>query len=101
MFYGYVGVIGLALWAMLKWWFKSGVALAQVWCIYGALSPDIDTLGWTLMLHGCWRSVRHWLVSALPGVVLMFLVGIGGLRCTGMRGHGLVQSKDRNDRIWP
>ena len=25
VFYGYVGVIGLALWAMLKWWFKSEV----------------------------------------------------------------------------
>ena len=36
VFYGYVGVIGLTLWAMLKWWFKSDVALAQVWCIYGA-----------------------------------------------------------------
>lgn len=35
VFYGYVGVIGLALWAMLKWWFKSEVGLAQVWCIYG------------------------------------------------------------------
>ncbi len=41
VFYGYVGVIGLALWAMLKWWFKSEVALAQVWCIYGARLPDI------------------------------------------------------------
>ena len=36
VFYGYVGVIGLALWAMMKWWFKSEVGLAQVWCIYGA-----------------------------------------------------------------
>ncbi|CAK0784356.1 hypothetical protein CVIRNUC_007560 [Coccomyxa viridis] len=35
VFYGYVGVIGLALWAMLKWWFKSEVGLVQVWCIYG------------------------------------------------------------------
>ena len=48
VFYGYVGVIGLALWAMLKWWFKSEVGLAQVWCIYGARScltrapPDIS-----------------------------------------------------------
>ena len=43
VFYGYVGVIGLALWAMLKWWFKSEVGLAQVWCIYGARSPDTCT----------------------------------------------------------
>ena len=36
VFYGYVGVIGLALWAMMKWWFKSDVTLPQVWCTYGA-----------------------------------------------------------------
>ena len=41
VFYGYVGVIGLALWAMLKWWFKSEVGLAQVWCIYGACHQGI------------------------------------------------------------
>ena len=35
VFYGYVGVIGLALWAMMKWWFKSDVTLPQVWCTYG------------------------------------------------------------------
>lgn len=42
VFYGYVGVIGLTLWAMLKWWFKSDVALAQVWCIYGAPSTPLS-----------------------------------------------------------
>ena len=36
LFYGYVGVIGLALFAALKWWFKAEVGLAQVWCTYGA-----------------------------------------------------------------
>ncbi|KAK9828091.1 hypothetical protein WJX81_002457 [Elliptochloris bilobata] len=35
LFYGYVGVIGLALFAALKWWFKADVGLAQVWCTYG------------------------------------------------------------------
>ncbi len=45
VFYGYVGVIGLALWAMLKWWFKSEVGLAQVWCIYGVLQPH-RCIGW-------------------------------------------------------
>ena len=43
VFYGYVGVIGLALWAMLKWWFKSDVGLAQVWCIYGACHKGIQS----------------------------------------------------------
>lgn len=36
LFYGYVGVIGLALFAALKWWFKAEVGLSQVWCTYGA-----------------------------------------------------------------
>ncbi len=36
LFYGYVGVVGLALFAALKWWFKAEVGLAQVWCTYGA-----------------------------------------------------------------
>jgi len=35
LFYGYVGLIGLMLYACLRWWFKSKVSLAQVWCIYG------------------------------------------------------------------
>lgn len=34
LFYGYVGVIGLMLWGVLRW-FKAGVTLAQVWCTYG------------------------------------------------------------------
>lgn len=35
LFYGYVGLVGLMLYACLRWWFKSKVSLAQVWCIYG------------------------------------------------------------------
>ena len=35
LFYGYVGIIGIMLYACLRWWFKSKVSLAQVWCIYG------------------------------------------------------------------
>lgn len=50
VFYGYVGLIGLGLWAMLKWWFSSDVNLAQVWCIYGAqathLSPVHQAQWW-------------------------------------------------------
>jgi hypothetical protein len=40
VFYGYVGVIGLALWAMMKWWFKSDVSLPQVWCTYGGCTHN-------------------------------------------------------------
>ena len=39
LFYGYVGVIGLAIYLVLRW-FKAAVSLASVWCIYGALAPD-------------------------------------------------------------
>ena len=35
LYYGYIGVIGVAVWAVLKY-FKSGVSLPQVWCTYGA-----------------------------------------------------------------
>ena len=42
LFYGYVGVIGLALFAALKLWFKADVGLAQVWCTYGARGRSIS-----------------------------------------------------------
>lgn len=41
LFYGYVGVVGLALWAVLKY-FKSTISLPQIWCTYGALCPTIN-----------------------------------------------------------
>ncbi|EFN54309.1 hypothetical protein CHLNCDRAFT_24956, partial [Chlorella variabilis] len=34
IFYGYLGIVGLALWLVLRW-FKAGVSLASVWCTYG------------------------------------------------------------------
>lgn len=34
IFYGYVGIVGLVLFLVLRW-FKAGVSLASVWCIYG------------------------------------------------------------------
>lgn len=42
LYYGYIGVIGVAVWAVLKY-FKSGVSLAQIWCTYGeCVSVDIS-----------------------------------------------------------
>ena len=40
-FYGYIGVIGLALFLAFKFVFQADLALTQVWCTYGApcLSP--------------------------------------------------------------
>ncbi|KAK9794060.1 hypothetical protein WJX73_002215 [Symbiochloris irregularis] len=36
LFYGYVGVFGVVLWALLKWMFKvPDVGLTKVWCTYG------------------------------------------------------------------
>jgi hypothetical protein len=34
LFYGYVGVLGLVLYAVLRY-FKAGLSLASVWCTYG------------------------------------------------------------------
>ncbi len=34
IFYGYVGLVGFALYAFLRY-FKSDIKLATVWCIYG------------------------------------------------------------------
>ena len=53
IFYGYVGIIGLALYLVLRW-FKAGVSLAAVWCIYG------ERLGCGAM-GGCRGRGRGWL----------------------------------------
>jgi hypothetical protein len=67
LFYGYVGIIGLLLYACLRWWFKSNVSLAQVWCIYGySLSIYIpisffcifpyESVRWTLVVLATFTS---------------------------------------------
>ena len=35
LFYGYVGIIGFAMFAVLRWGFKSQTTLVQTWCAYG------------------------------------------------------------------
>lgn len=40
LFYGYVGVIGFAIWATLRW-FKAPTSLAQIWCVYGTLAATL------------------------------------------------------------
>lgn len=37
LFYGYVGVIGFLLFAVLRWGFKGQTTLVQTWCAYGKL----------------------------------------------------------------
>ena len=44
IFYGYVGVIGLAIYAVLRW-FQANVSLAAVWCTYGGWA---GWAGWTV-----------------------------------------------------
>ena len=34
LFYGYVGIVGLILWGVLKY-YKSNLSLVNVWCLYG------------------------------------------------------------------
>ena len=51
LFYGYVGVIGLALFAALKWWFKAEVGLAQVWCTYGARHAGLPSASGATVLR--------------------------------------------------
>lgn len=49
IFYGYVGVIGLAIYLVLRW-FKAGISLASVWCIYGGLGLGGVSLRSALLL---------------------------------------------------
>ena len=35
LFYGYVGIIGFLLFAVLRWGFKGETTLVQTWCTYG------------------------------------------------------------------
>ena len=67
LFYGYVGVVGLALWALLKY-FKSAVSLAQIWCTYGALLRTLARLH-TIMpsLAGHTADVLTHALRPLPG----------------------------------
>ena len=63
LFYGYVGVIGLAVWSALRY-FKSSVSLSQIWCTYGAL-----------MLHNERGSVSKPILPsfATAGVAMLML----------------------------
>lgn len=58
LFYGYVGVIGFAIWATLRW-FKAPTSLAQIWCVYGTLCTNIQVFALlhTLLPQGmAWQS---------------------------------------------
>lgn len=72
LFYGYVGVIGMALWILLRWGFKAGVTLAEVWCAYGyALATFIPIAALCVLPM---EAVRWSLVSAATIASGVFLV---------------------------
>lgn len=68
LYYGYIGVIGVAVWAVLKY-FKSGVSLPQIWCTYGAtaLAHPRAAPPQCCVLIIAWRLVRR-----DPAVLPMF-----------------------------
>jgi len=71
LFYGYVGVVGLALFAALKWWFKAEVGLAQVWCTYGARRPGgarLRRARFDLAQNACGSAIR--MFSSILGLAM-------------------------------
>ncbi|KAK9811891.1 hypothetical protein WJX72_011905 [[Myrmecia] bisecta] len=72
LFYGYVGVIGLLLFASLKWLFKSTVSLAQVWCTYGySLSLFIPISFFCIFPYEVARWVLVMAATLTSGLFLM------------------------------
>lgn len=55
LFYGYVGVIGFAIWATLRW-FKAPTSLAQIWCVYGTRHLGLPLIFWCT----CTLNNRVW-----------------------------------------
>lgn len=71
LFYGYVGVIGVLLWAVLRW-FQGTVGLAHVWCVYGyALTAYIPMAALCILPM---EAVRWTLVSVATVMSGAFLI---------------------------
>lgn len=71
LFYGYVGVVGLALYLLLRW-YKASIGLAQVWCAYGyALAAYIPMAALCVLPM---EAVRWSLVGAATAVSGTFIV---------------------------
>jgi len=82
LFYGYVGVVGLALFAALKWWFKAEVGLAQVWCTYGARWPGAECALNSRKMHTALLSACVFL-SFFSDLVVEAVRGLPGLHVLG------------------
>lgn len=71
LFYGYVGVVGMVLYLVMRW-FKAGMSLAQVWCAYGyALSGYIPMAALCVLPT---EAVRWSLVGAATVMSGAFLI---------------------------
>lgn len=55
LFYGYVGIVGLVLYFVLRW-FKAGVSLASVWCVYGECRRGTKAVQATRAVRGAVRG---------------------------------------------
>ena len=96
LFYGYVSVLGLLLWAILKWC-GSNVSLPSVWCIYGyamaAFIPmaalcviPLESVRWSLVMAATAISgtfltlnLRRPLLDSTGAKGMPLLLGVVGL----------------------
>ena len=73
LFYGYVGVLGLVIWGVLKW-FQAGFTLPQVWCVYGYAMASfipmaalcvipVEAARWTLVMAATAASATFLLLN--------------------------------------
>jgi protein YIPF1/2 len=72
LFYGYVGVVGMALYMVLRWGFKASVSLAQIWCLYGYCLASFIPMAALCVLP--MEAVRWSLVGAATAISAVFLV---------------------------
>jgi hypothetical protein len=72
LFYGYVGVVGMALWVILRWGFKASVSLASIWCLYGYCLASFIPMAALCVLP--MEAVRWSLVGVATASSAVFLV---------------------------
>ena len=72
LFYGYVGIIGLALWGLLMY-FKSNLSLANIWCLYGySLTIFLPVAPLCTIPVGWLQWIMVLLAATMSGLFLMF-----------------------------
>eukprot|EP00887_Chlorella_sp_A99_P006437 scaffold3.g6437.t1 len=71
LFYGYVGVVGLACYFALRW-FKAGVPLAAVWCTYGYALAIYIPVSFVCVFPV--KSMRWAVLGAATGVSALFIL---------------------------